>query len=75
MHPGMHAIDDDLVRRLIAGQFPLWRGLRLSGFRPTARSTPCIGWENYSTGRKRRSHLTAHLYPELGEHRMESISR
>jgi aminoglycoside phosphotransferase (APT) family kinase protein len=27
MHPGMHAIDDDLVRRLIAGQFPQWAGL------------------------------------------------
>lgn len=29
---------------------------------------------DYSTGRKHRSHLTAHLYPELGDHRMESIS-
>jgi aminoglycoside phosphotransferase (APT) family kinase protein len=27
MHPGMHPIDDDLVRRLIAGQFPRWAGL------------------------------------------------
>jgi aminoglycoside phosphotransferase (APT) family kinase protein len=27
MHPGMHPIDDDLVRRLIAGQFPHWAGL------------------------------------------------
>jgi aminoglycoside phosphotransferase (APT) family kinase protein len=27
MHPGMHLIDDDLVRRLIAGQFPQWAGL------------------------------------------------
>lgn len=27
MHPGMHPIDDDLVRRLIAGQFPQWAGL------------------------------------------------
>ncbi|SCG00754.1 MULTISPECIES: aminoglycoside phosphotransferase family protein [unclassified Streptomyces] len=27
MHPGLHAIDDDLVRRLIAGQFPRWAGL------------------------------------------------
>lgn len=26
MHPGMHPIDDDLVRRLIAGQFPQWAG-------------------------------------------------
>ena len=29
MHPGMHPIDDDLVRRLIAGQFPQWAGLTL----------------------------------------------
>jgi aminoglycoside phosphotransferase (APT) family kinase protein len=27
MHRGMHPIDDDLVRRLIAGQFPQWAGL------------------------------------------------
>ncbi|MFF4120019.1 aminoglycoside phosphotransferase family protein [Streptomyces sp. NPDC001714] len=27
MHPGTHPIDDDLVRRLIAGQFPQWAGL------------------------------------------------
>lgn len=27
MHPGMHPIDDRLVRRLIAGQFPQWAGL------------------------------------------------
>jgi aminoglycoside phosphotransferase (APT) family kinase protein len=27
MHPGAHPIDDDLVRRLIAGQFPQWAGL------------------------------------------------
>jgi hypothetical protein len=27
MHPGMHVIDDDLVRRLITGQFPQWAGL------------------------------------------------
>jgi aminoglycoside phosphotransferase (APT) family kinase protein len=27
MHPGMHPIDDDLVRRLVAGQFPQWAGL------------------------------------------------
>ncbi|WP_411124101.1 aminoglycoside phosphotransferase family protein [Streptomyces sp. x-19] len=27
MHPDMHPIDDDLVRRLIAGQFPQWAGL------------------------------------------------
>lgn len=26
MHPGMHPIDDDLVRRLVAGQFPQWAG-------------------------------------------------
>jgi aminoglycoside phosphotransferase (APT) family kinase protein len=27
MHAGMHPIDDNLVRRLIAGQFPQWAGL------------------------------------------------
>jgi aminoglycoside phosphotransferase (APT) family kinase protein len=27
MHPGMHPIDDDLVRRMIARQFPRWAGL------------------------------------------------
>ncbi|MFF2810386.1 aminoglycoside phosphotransferase family protein [Streptomyces sp. NPDC058000] len=27
MHPGMHPIDDDLVRRLVAGQFPQWAEL------------------------------------------------
>ncbi|MEU4684309.1 aminoglycoside phosphotransferase family protein [Streptomyces xinghaiensis] len=26
-HPGTHPVDDDLVRRLIAGQFPQWAGL------------------------------------------------
>ncbi|GGL50987.1 aminoglycoside phosphotransferase family protein [Planomonospora parontospora] len=26
MHPGMHPIDGDLVRRLVAGQFPQWAG-------------------------------------------------
>jgi aminoglycoside phosphotransferase (APT) family kinase protein len=26
MHPGQHPIDDDLVRQLIAGQFPQWAG-------------------------------------------------
>ncbi|MFJ5948357.1 aminoglycoside phosphotransferase family protein [Streptomyces noursei] len=26
MHPDMHPVDDDLVRRLIAGQFPQWAG-------------------------------------------------
>src|SRR5215469_4273511 len=29
MHPGMHRIDDDLLPRLIAGQFPQWAGLPL----------------------------------------------
>jgi aminoglycoside phosphotransferase (APT) family kinase protein len=33
MHPGMHPIDDDLVRRLIAGQFPQWAGLALRRLR------------------------------------------
>ena len=27
MHPGMYPVDDHLVRRLIAGQFPQWAGL------------------------------------------------
>ncbi|MFF6995436.1 aminoglycoside phosphotransferase family protein [Streptomyces sp. NPDC008313] len=27
MHPGMHPIDEDLVLRLIAGQFPQWAGM------------------------------------------------
>ncbi|MBL3666343.1 aminoglycoside phosphotransferase family protein [Streptomyces sp. M2CJ-2] len=29
MHPGQHPVDDDLVRRLIVGQFPQWAGLPL----------------------------------------------
>ncbi|MFJ9848128.1 aminoglycoside phosphotransferase family protein [Streptomyces sp. NPDC101150] len=32
MHPGQHPIDDELVRRLIAGQFPQWAGLALERF-------------------------------------------
>lgn len=32
MHPGMHPIDDDLVRRLVAGQFPRWAGLPVRRF-------------------------------------------
>lgn len=32
MHPGMHPIDDDLVRRLVAGQFPQWAGLAVERF-------------------------------------------
>ncbi|MCD0483551.1 aminoglycoside phosphotransferase family protein [Streptacidiphilus sp. ASG 303] len=32
MHPGMHAIDVDLVRRLIAGQFPQWAALAVERF-------------------------------------------
>ncbi|MFG2527711.1 aminoglycoside phosphotransferase family protein [Streptomyces sp. NPDC048516] len=31
-HPGLHPIDDDLVRRLIAGQFPQWVGLTVERF-------------------------------------------
>ncbi|MFB7268717.1 phosphotransferase, partial [Streptomyces nojiriensis] len=27
MHPGAHPVDEALVRRLIAGQFPRWAGL------------------------------------------------
>ncbi|MGR8010792.1 hypothetical protein [Streptomyces hypolithicus] len=44
MHPDMHPIDDDLVRLLIAGQFPQWSGLAVERFRPVARSTACTGW-------------------------------
>ncbi|WP_455355120.1 aminoglycoside phosphotransferase family protein [Streptomyces sp. SYSU K217416] len=32
MHPGQHPIDDDLVRRLIAGQFPQWAELAVERF-------------------------------------------
>ncbi|MFI1255461.1 aminoglycoside phosphotransferase family protein [Streptomyces netropsis] len=32
MHPDLHPIDDDLVRRLIAGQFPQWAGLAVERF-------------------------------------------
>lgn len=32
MHPGQHSIDEDLVRRLIAGQFPQWVGLAVEQF-------------------------------------------
>ncbi len=32
MHPGRHSIDDDLVGRLIAGQFPEWAGLAVERF-------------------------------------------
>ena len=32
MQSGTHVIDDDLVRRLIAGQFPRWAGLAAERF-------------------------------------------
>ncbi|MEW2492648.1 aminoglycoside phosphotransferase family protein [Streptomyces nodosus] len=32
MHPGMHPIDEDLIRRLIAAQFPQWAGLAVERF-------------------------------------------
>ncbi|MFI7678126.1 aminoglycoside phosphotransferase family protein [Actinophytocola sp. NPDC049390] len=32
MHSGMHPIDDDLVRRLVAGQFPRWADLPVRRF-------------------------------------------
>ncbi|MEW2516853.1 aminoglycoside phosphotransferase family protein [Actinacidiphila alni] len=32
MHPGLHPIDEDLVRRLVAGQFPRWAGLEVRRF-------------------------------------------
>lgn len=31
-HPGPHPVDEDLVRRLIAGQFPRWAGLPVERF-------------------------------------------
>ncbi|OEJ23870.1 phosphotransferase [Streptomyces agglomeratus] len=31
-YPGPHPVDDDLVRRLIAGQFPQWAGLAVERF-------------------------------------------
>ncbi|MGW4512257.1 aminoglycoside phosphotransferase family protein [Streptomyces sp. NPDC004393] len=32
LHPGRYPIDDDLVRRLIAGQLPQWAGLAVARF-------------------------------------------
>ncbi|MFE9634569.1 aminoglycoside phosphotransferase family protein [Streptomyces sp. NPDC006463] len=32
MHPGQHPVDEDLVRRLIAGQFTRWAGLEVERF-------------------------------------------
>ncbi|MFD9408075.1 aminoglycoside phosphotransferase family protein [Streptomyces sp. NPDC059989] len=32
MHPDEHPVDDDLVRRLVAGQFPQWAGLAVERF-------------------------------------------
>ncbi|MFJ3820852.1 aminoglycoside phosphotransferase family protein [Streptomyces nodosus] len=32
MHPGMHPVDEDLVRRLITAQFPQWSGLAVERF-------------------------------------------
>ncbi|MFF3513105.1 aminoglycoside phosphotransferase family protein [Streptomyces sp. NPDC002573] len=32
LHPGQYPIDDDLVRRLIAGQLPQWAGLAVARF-------------------------------------------
>ncbi|MEV7445439.1 aminoglycoside phosphotransferase family protein [Streptomyces sp. NPDC091204] len=32
MHPGQHPVDEDLVRRLVAGQFPRWAGLPVERF-------------------------------------------
>ncbi|MFD9476634.1 hypothetical protein [Streptomyces nojiriensis] len=34
MHPGAHPVDEDLVRRLIAGQFPRWAGLAVERLPP-----------------------------------------
>ncbi|MGW7438587.1 aminoglycoside phosphotransferase family protein [Streptomyces sp. NPDC054849] len=32
IRPGLHPVDDDLVRRLVAGQFPQWAGLAVERF-------------------------------------------
>lgn len=32
MHPGQHPVDEGLVRRLLAGQFPRWAGMRVERF-------------------------------------------
>ncbi|MEU7725598.1 aminoglycoside phosphotransferase family protein [Streptomyces sp. NPDC040724] len=32
MHPGQHPVDDDLVRRLVARQFPRWAGMRVERY-------------------------------------------
>ncbi|SDT75955.1 Predicted kinase, aminoglycoside phosphotransferase (APT) family [Streptomyces sp. TLI_053] len=32
LHPGQHPIDEDLVRRLVAGRFPHWAGLPVTRF-------------------------------------------
>ena len=32
LHPGQHPIDDDLIQRLIASQFPQWAGLAVERF-------------------------------------------
>ncbi|GHG54629.1 aminoglycoside phosphotransferase family protein [Streptomyces griseocarneus] len=32
LHPGQHPVDDALVRRLVAGQFPRWAGLAVERF-------------------------------------------
>ncbi|MEU3669931.1 aminoglycoside phosphotransferase family protein [Streptomyces virginiae] len=32
MHPGQHPVDEDLVRRLLAGQFPQWAGMKVERF-------------------------------------------
>ncbi len=31
-HPGTHPVDDDLVQRLVAGQFPRWAGPAVERF-------------------------------------------
>ncbi|MFE7096704.1 aminoglycoside phosphotransferase family protein [Streptomyces erythrochromogenes] len=32
MHPGQYPVDEDLVRRLLAGQFPQWAAMRVERF-------------------------------------------
>ncbi|WP_405435360.1 aminoglycoside phosphotransferase family protein [Streptomyces avidinii] len=41
MHPGAHPVDEDLVRRLIAGQFPRWAALAVERI-PSGGTVNCM---------------------------------
>ncbi|MFI1647419.1 aminoglycoside phosphotransferase family protein [Streptomyces avidinii] len=41
MHPGAHPVDEDLVRRLIAGQFPQWAALAVERI-PSGGTVNCM---------------------------------